>query len=231
MKSLKEHLEKLRGIKRKSYHPLVHKIHKKYKVSKKTLFYIKEYGPHTNVTRTILRESIKILILSAIISAFGGLALDQVKTVFLSIIPLIVLLPTLNDMIGDYSTIVSSRFSTMLHEGKIRGKLLKNEELKKLYVQIIIVSLITAALSSAIAFAISAVSGYAATKEIAIKVFLAVLIDVALLITLLFIMTILAGLYFYRKKEDPNNFLIPITTSVADFGNMIILALLVIVMF
>jgi len=35
--------------------------------------------------------------------------------------------------------------------------------------------------------------------------------------------------YYYKNNEDPNNFLIPITTSIADFGNMGILAVLIII--
>ena len=30
MKEIRKHLEKLRRIRRKSYHPLVHRLHKKY---------------------------------------------------------------------------------------------------------------------------------------------------------------------------------------------------------
>jgi len=49
-------LEILRKIKRHKYHPLVHKLHRKHNISKKTLFYVKEYGPHTNVPKTIIKE-------------------------------------------------------------------------------------------------------------------------------------------------------------------------------
>ncbi len=231
MKGIRKHLEILRKIKRKAHHPLVHKLHKKYKISKRTLFYVKEYGPHSNITKTIVRESVKILLLSALISAFGGFAIEQIKIVFVAITPLLILLPALNGMIGGYSTIMSARFSTMLHEGKIKSGLLANKEMKELYAQIMIVSLITAAISSMAAFIISSASGHAASLSYAYKIFAIVLLDVAVLVTILFFLTIAAGIYFYRKKEDPNNFLIPITTSVADFGNMLILAVLVIMLF
>src|SRR3990167_2010559 len=99
---VRKHLQKLQKIKREKYHPLIHKIHKKHKISRKTLFYVKEYGPHTNVPKTIIKESIKILLFASIISSFGGLALENIKTIFISITPLIILLPILNDMIGDY---------------------------------------------------------------------------------------------------------------------------------
>jgi mgtE-like transporter len=190
------------------------------------LFYVKEYGPHANVPRTIIKESIKILLLASILSSFGGLALENIKLLFISITPLIILLPALNDMIGDYGTIISARFSTALHEGKVGKKWWRNNEIRKLLWQIIIIAVITALLSSAIALIISQSS-----TTVAIRVLFVVLVDVLLLVSILAAVGMAAGLYFYRKGEDPNNFLIPISTSIADLGNMVILAALVLLIF
>ncbi len=231
MRTINKYLEKLKIIRKRKYHPLIHKIHKKYRISKKTLFYIKEYGPHSNILKTILKESIKILIFASIISSLGGLALENVKSVFISFMPLIILTPILNDMIGNYGTIISSRFSTMLHENKIKRKWWLNKEIRELYIQIFIISILAAITSSVIALIISYFSGYALTKLIAYKILLISFINVSLLVSILFFISIFAGIYFYKKQEDPNNFLIPITTSIADFGNMVILSVLIILFF
>jgi mgtE-like transporter len=231
MKTLKQHLDTLVQIKRKRYHPIIHKIHKKHGISKKTLFYIKEYGPHTHVPKTILKESLKILFFASIISSLGGFALENMKAAFISIIPLVVLLPALNDMIGDFGTIVSSKFSAMLHEGLIKDGWWNEYEIKKIFKQIILVAIITSIFSSTMALAFSTLSGYSVGKAVFLKILSITLIDVLLLVTLLFFTSIFAGLYFYKKQEDPNNLLIPITTSIADFGNMIILACLVFLFF
>ena len=227
MKELKLSLEKLVKVKRSKHHPLIHAIHKKYLISRRTLFYVKEYGPHTNVVKTIVKESIKILLLASLISSLGGSSLEHIKTVFLSIVPLVILLPTLNDMIGDYGTIVSSRFSTMLHEGKVKSKWWLNEELKTLLVQLLIIAVITTLFSTLASLLISKTSSYVLTLDTSLKILIISLMDVILLVSILFIIAIFAGLYFFKKKEDPNNLLIPITTSVADFGNLIILSVLV----
>jgi cation transporter-like permease len=226
-----ESLKRLSRIKKSQHHPLIHKIHRRHNISRKTLFYVKEYGPHTNVPKTIIKESIKILLFASIISSFGGLALEHIKTVFISILPLVILLPTLNDMIGDYGSIISSRFSTMLHEKKITKKWWINEDLKKLFYQILIIAVITTILSSLIALVVSSFSDYSINKIIVSKIFFISILDVILLVTILFLTAILAGLYFYKKNEDPNNFLIPITTSIADFGNMFILTILILLFF
>lgn len=230
IKHIRKHLEKLRKIERHKYHPLIHTIHKKHKISKKTLFYVKEYG-HKKVVKTIIKESIKILLLASIISSFGGFALENIKSIFISIMPLIILFPALNDMIGDYGTIISSRFSAMLHEGIIRKDIFRNKELKKLFMQVFIVAIITAILSSVISFLISILSDYNLDMLISLKILAIAIIDSALLVGILFLISVYAGLYYFKKKEDPNNFLIPISTSIADFGNMIILSILVILFF
>jgi len=230
MKSIK-HLEKLRKIKRKRYHPLIHKIHKKHEISKKTLFYVKEYGPHANIPRTIIKESIKVLLLASIISSFGGLAIEHVKFLIVSLFPLVILLPALNDMIGSYGTVMSSKFSTMLHERKVGKKWWLDHTLSKLFVQIFIISIITTLFSCSVALFISGFSSYSISVMIMAKFFFIIIIDVILLIAVLFLTSVFAGMYFYKKGEDPNNFLIPITTSIADFGNMVILSLLVVLFF
>jgi len=226
-----EDLRKITLLERKKHHPEVHEVHKKYNISRRTLFYVKEYGKNANVSKTIIKESIKILLLASVISSFGGLALEQIRTLFLSITPLLILLPSLNDMLGDYGTVISSRFSTMLHEGQIKGKWQKNKDLKKLFFQIIVLTIIAAVLSSSIAIGITYFSPEGISLQTAAKVFLIVLIDMLVLTNVLFFVAIFAGIYIYRKREDPNNFLIPITTSVADFSNMIILTLLIIILF
>ncbi|MEM7819820.1 MAG: magnesium transporter [Candidatus Aenigmatarchaeota archaeon] len=231
MKQIKKHLEKLRKIERRQYHPIIYKIHKKHKISKKTLFYIKEYGPHSNVPKIIIKESIGILLLASIISSLGGFGLEYIKSNFIKIMPFIILLPILNDMIGDYGTIISSKFSTMLHEGKIKQKWWKNTEVKKILQEIIIISFITAIFSALLAIITSDLSSYIFGINIIAKILFISIIDTILLVIILFFMAIYAGLYFFRKKEDPNNFLIPITTSIADFCNMIILAILIFLFF
>lgn len=226
MKSIRKHLQKLTLIEKAKHHPLIHHLHKKYHISKKTLFYIKEYGPKSNVPKVIIKESVKILIFASIISLFTGSLLEHSKTFFAKILPLLILLPALNDMIGDYSIIISSRFSTMLHEGKIKNKIFHNKELKTLFVQILIISATTALLSSLISAIISGFSGYKINLQLTTKIVAISILDSLILIAILFLVAVFAGLYFFKKQEDPNNFLIPITTAIADFGNVIILSIL-----
>ncbi len=229
--TLKKYLKKLHKAKRKSYHPLTHKINKKFGISTRTLHYIKEYNTESGITKKIIKESLGILIFASVVSSAGGLFLEHIKTTFISLIPLIILLPTLNDMIGDYGMIISSRFTTMLFKGGIKNKITKNKELLKLFSKILIIAIITSIFSLVVSFLISGFSGFNLTFNIATKISLMILIDVLVLIFILCLIAFFLGIFFYKRNEDPDNFLIPITTSIADFGNMFILAFLVVLFF
>ena len=50
-------------MRRPEHTPTIFQLHKKKKISYKTLFYMKEYGPRSHVTSVIMKESIKILLM------------------------------------------------------------------------------------------------------------------------------------------------------------------------
>lgn len=231
MKPLHHQLSQLSKVHRPREHPLLHRIHHNYSISRKTLFYIKEYGPQSNITRVIVRESIAMLLLAILISLFGGIVLEEIKTTFVALIPLVILLPVLNDLIGNYGATISSRFSTMLHEGKIRGAGFHNPEVQRLTLQLMLIAFLISLLSAAAALGIAAFAGFAFDSTIALRVILIALFDTLLLAALLTMITISVGTYLFKKHEDPNNILIPLTTSVADVGNIVIMALLIALFF
>lgn len=228
---LKEHLQAVQKLPRKQHHPLLHGAHQKFQISRKTLFYIKEYGPHTHIAHTIIRESVRVLIFASVLSSLGGLAIEQIKTILVSLTPLVIMLPAMNALLGDFGIVISSKFSTMLHEGKITNQPLSNFQVKKLITQMYVITLITVIFALALAYLIANFQNHPITYNELAKISLIIIIDMSVLIGILSIISITAGYYFFRKGEDPNNFLIPITTSIADFGNMIILALLVTLLF
>lgn len=229
--TLKRFIRKLRKTKRKSYHPLMHQVHKKYGISTRTIHYIKEYNTRAGIAKRIIKESIWVLLFASIISSFGGLFLENIKGIFVALVPLVILLPALNDMIGDYGIVISSRFTSMLFRGEIKKKIGENKKLLKLFLKILLIALITSLSATIISFVISKILGYQLTLSIMEKIFFIIIIDVFLIILILCLVAFFGGIYYYKRNEDPDNFLIPLTTSIADFGNMIIIALLIIILF
>ena len=64
-----------------------------------------------------------------------------------------------------------------------------------------------------------------------VKILLLSVISVMVLLSIIVIISVVLGIRIYKKGEDPNNFLVPITTSVADFGSMIMIFTLTSLMF
>ncbi|MFH1066184.1 MAG: magnesium transporter [Nanoarchaeota archaeon] len=230
-RQMEKHLLKLTKIERHKHHPLLHTLHKKHNISRKTLYYIKEHTKEEHLAHNIIKGSLKFILLATMISALGGFALEQVRHILIPILPLVIMLPAFNNMAGDFGIIVSSRLSVMLHEKQVKRKFWKSEELKKLALQIAIVSMLTAFATAILAVIIPIAGGNPVDVLTAGKVVLIAVIDALVLVGSIFIISIIAGLYVFKKKRDPNNFLIPITTSMADWANMVVLALLVLLFF
>ena len=225
--------KKLHSVKRHRHHPLIHHLHKKHRLSYSTLFYMKEYGKKSHATATIMKESIKILVLTAMISSIGGVGLEHIKEKFAALLPLFIMIPALNDMMGDFGTIVSSKFTAMLYMGKIslRKSLLESEELRKLARIIFSIAFLSSIYLGIISYAFAYYRGFPLAADIFVKTVGIAILCTIILVSVVFAVSVLAGIYIYRKKEDPSNFLVPISTSVADITSMLLFSFLVLKMF
>ncbi len=218
-------------LKRHKYHRLIHKLHHKHRLSYKTLFYMKEYGPKSHVTSVIVKESLKMLILASVLSSLGGIYIKSVQNEIITVLPLLVLLPALTDMIGDFGTIVSSKFTTMLYLGKVKKEWWSSENVHELIYVVLSVATISAFYIGALAYLIAYIKGFAFTYLTFLKVIGISLVATMSLIGIIITISILGGIWIFKKKEDPNNFLIPITTSVADFGSLILFSAMDLLLF
>jgi len=221
-------LERLVGIDDKKYFVILDSLKRKYKLSRKTLFYVKEYR-HKDVFATIMRESLIILIATSLISSIGGLFIEEVKSTFITFLPLIVMFPILNDMVGDYSSIISSRLSSILHK---RGAIRKwnNKDIRDLYLQVMTVALVLSLLAGVFAVGITYFYNSRFDFYTTVKLILIPVVDVVVFVSFLFAFGILVGVYSYKKNYDPTNLLVPLLTSLADLGNMVFLVTLSVIL-
>jgi cation transporter-like permease len=227
MSHFRKALKKVMKLRRHEHHPILHHVHRRYGISRKTLFYMKEYGPRSHVAHVIVRESLKILILASVISSIGGISLQLMEGKLLAIIPLLILIPAMNNMVGDFGCIVSSKFTTMLYLGKVGGRWWRSRHLHKLFLVILMSSFIMSVFIGVAASVIGYWRGSFLTFEIFLKILAIAVLSNLILVGVIFCVSIIGGLRIYGKKEDPNNFLIPIATSVADLLNLVIFAVLV----
>jgi mgtE-like transporter len=192
---------------------------------------MKEYGPRSHVSRVIVNESLKVLILASILSSIGGIRLENIRSQIIAIVPLLILLPALNDMIGDFGSIVSSKFTTLLFLRKVPTKWWNSRLVHELIFTILVVALISSVYVSFLSCFIATARGFAFDIIVMTKVLLISVLATLALVSIICLISIMWGLYIFHKNEDPNNFLIPLTTAVADLGSMLIFGAMIVAMF
>ena len=134
-------------------------------------------------------------------------------------------------MIGDFGMIMISRFSTALYEKKINKDGVHSKIIKHLFKEVIPISIFSAIYISVLATLISHLRGFAFNALTLWKIIGITLATTLTLVLFVFIVAAIGSIYIYKKKMDPDDILIPITTSIADLGSMAVFSLLVILLF
>ncbi len=163
----------------------------------------------------ILKESIAIVIFSSLMGFFSGTLLYANQEILYMIPIILLILPALNSLTGDISTVLVSRLTSGLYIGSIPPKVQKSDKLKENFFGLLITLLLSLGLLIVFGYAIAITTG--------VKIFNPFLMIFILTITLLLLFVVLfmslfiCSIYFFKRGKDPNNFLIPLLTSLADF--------------
>ncbi|MEK6923176.1 MAG: magnesium transporter [Nanoarchaeota archaeon] len=179
----------------------------------------------------IIKESLKIVILTSILGSIGGIAAASIHEKLILFLPLLIILPAINDMVGDFGIIMSSRFTTMLFTGKIDKNWSDSIEFAKLYKNIVIIAIIMAVYAAIASNIIGHFYGFDLDLFVMLKITLISIISVSLLVILMLFTSVIGGLMIFKKGEDPDNFLIPVNTALGDFGSLVIFTILIIILF
>ncbi|MAG52891.1 MAG: hypothetical protein CMH62_02920 [Nanoarchaeota archaeon] len=182
------------------------------------------------LTGTIIKESFRIIIFAAILSSLGGIGLELINEKLIAILPLLIIFPALNNMIGNFGTIISANFTTLLFTNQLRARW-KSKKLRELLRTLFITAFFSAIFLATLASLISWYKGFPMTSEIFFKILIIVLVCTAVLVTLICLIAVSAGFYYYHIKQDPDNKLIALSTSIADLGGLIIFSILIHIMF
>ena len=70
--------------------------------------------------KRIIRENLLSILIAVFISSIGGMFLKSFEEALFAIPALLVLIPALNDMAGDFGCIIASRFTTMFYAGAVQ---------------------------------------------------------------------------------------------------------------
>ncbi|MFO8020500.1 MAG: magnesium transporter [Promethearchaeia archaeon] len=175
--------------------------------------------------KKIVKESFLIVVFSSIMGLFSGTVLSASEKVLYAFPILLLIIPSLNSLIGDLSTVLISRLTSHLYIGTIEPTIKFSERLKEDFLGLFYTVLVSLGLLIGL--------GYLIAINTNIKIVNPLLVIIILLITILFlfcslfIFLFIGAIFLFNKGKDPNNLLIPLLTSLADFLTPFILILLI----
>lgn len=159
---------------------------------------------------------------SSSISLIGGLGIESVQTKILPLIPLIVAMPALNTMVGDYAAIIAAHAIDPAETRRARKELLRALS-KAIWVNIIGVM--------ALSLVIAQRRGYLFENAFLFKFTFFIIGAMIGIIFLMFTVTILLDKILERRNLHPDDILIPVVTSITDVLMLGLIALASIFLF
>lgn len=167
-----------------------------------------------NYFSKIFKESIVIVILSSIFGLFSGTLLSSNEEILYTFPIFLLILPALNSLIGDISTVLVSRLTTHLYIGTILPKIQISKRLKEDFYGLLLTLLLSLIFLITIGFSIGIISGVKLINPFII--ILIILLTILIIFFMMFILLFFSAIYLFKRGMDPNNFLIPFLTSLAD---------------
>lgn len=141
------------------------------------------------------------------VSMIGGLGLEAVEEKLLTIIPLVIALPALNTMVGDYATVIAA------HAG---NPLERNKSFKKLGLAIAKSALVNIILMIILGSSLAIMRDYNFTGVLFAKYVLFISGSISLTVAFMFFSTLATDRLLRNKKVNPDDILIPVVTSISD---------------
>jgi cation transporter-like permease len=145
--------------------------------------------------------------LASTISLLGGIGLEAVASRLLPLVPLIIALPSLNDIVGDYASIIAAHASDPAERPRSK-RALALAIMKVIWINVLGIVLLSLLLANR--------RGYIATAGFMAKFVIFVSAAIVLVVAGLFTITTVLDKVMERRQLNPDDVLIPIVTSIAD---------------
>jgi len=165
--------------------------------------------------RSILKQSIPVLSVCAVISIFSGIFLDRYESLLRVLPGILIIVPSFIAVNGNISSVISSRLSGALHMGLVKPDFRRSRVLTRNIYAVLIDSLVAFPFLGFLAAAMNIILGSTPVSFIIFPIitFCAGMIT----ITALIFASIFFSYLSYRKGIDPDNIVIPILTTTGDF--------------
>ncbi|MHC1628664.1 MAG: magnesium transporter [Candidatus Nezhaarchaeales archaeon] len=171
--------------------------------------------------KNIVKEGALSITIAVLISSFAGVLLNAKIEGLLAIPSLMILVPSVATMAGNFGCMIGSRIATALHLGLVRPKIERNSYLERNVIAMLIISILS---SLYLAFLVSTASYLAGLNGIAplkvLEVTLLAGVSLAMVTTLV---GIIVAFITFKYGWDPDNTTIPIITAIGDVAGVAML--------
>ncbi|MHA2390465.1 MAG: magnesium transporter [Promethearchaeota archaeon] len=180
-----------------------------------------------NYFKKIFKESIIVVIISSLMGLISGSVLSINEDMLYAIPILLLILPALNSLIGDISTVLVSRLTTHLYIGTLSPNIRPAKRLSEDFFGLFITLLLSLVFLVILGFTIGLLSGVNIVNPF--MIILIICLTVIIIFLAMFILSFVSSIFLFKRGMDPNNFLIPLITSLADFLTPFTLILFIII--
>ena len=153
--------------------------------------------------------------LSSLMGLISGTLLSSNKELLSTIPIMLLIIPALNSLIGDISTVLVSRLTTHLYIGTLPPKIQKSDRLKQDFYGLIITLLLSLGALLILGYLVGVLTGVRIVNPL-FMIFI-IIFTILLIFFIMFITLFFGAIFLFKRGKDPNNFLIPFVTSLADF--------------
>ncbi|GAG83635.1 unnamed protein product, partial [marine sediment metagenome] len=118
-------------------------------------------------------------------------------------------------LIGDISTVLISRLTSHLYLGTLSPKIKVSDRLKQDFYGLLMTILLSLVALISLGYLLGSATGIQIVNPLLIISI--IIITTLILFGLMFVLLFISSIFIFKKGKDPNNFLIPMVTSLADF--------------
>lgn len=171
--------------------------------------------------KTILKESFPMLLVAGAISVLAGLILHNNGEILFTLPGILVIIPPFNNMGGSVTSVLSCRLSSALHLGMINPKIKKTKTLERNIIATLIISVISFTALGLIAWGFNTLLGL---RGLDILMFPVVTLAAGITtVAILSALSVVFSYVSYSRGIDPDNWVIPLLTSVGDFVGLLLI--------
>lgn len=173
--------------------------------------------------KDIVRTTGPLITVMMLIELAGGGVLNSMESIFMSLPAILAIVPMINALAGNVGAVIGSRISSGLHLGSLKAEPLDPEVRENMEMGF---------LTGLLAMLISAITLYLILPIMGIKMNISFTnwLSITLLSSILVLgivapLALIVSVVAFRKGLSPNDFTIPVVSTVGDFMGILSLAI------